>query len=131
MIPLMYLVTIDPVQQEDSDESSPPGQCCTWVTVWCSGVAILCVMYLMVELFALNHAGNTTVHTRVGTSSVLPGDLHIWGLSSQCASRWFLNVCTVLLLTTSLGRSFQVVVILMGKKCCVADVLNRFIFSII
>ena len=28
-----------------SDESSPLlGRCCTWVTVWCSGVAVLCVI---------------------------------------------------------------------------------------
>ena len=33
---------------------------------------------------------------------------------------------TVLLLTTSYGRAFQVVVILMGKKRCATDVLNRF-----
>ena len=33
------------------------------------------------------------------------------GLSSQCASRWFLNVFTVPLLTTSWGRAFQVVVV--------------------
>ena len=86
-----------------SAESSPlPGQCCTWVTVWWSGVAILCVvMYLMVSLFALNHAGTTTVHIRLGTSSVLPLTSSTGGLSSQCVSRWFLNVFTVLLLTTS------------------------------
>ena len=41
-------------------------------------------------------------------------------------SRWFLNVFTVPLLITSWGRAFQVVVMLMGKKCCATDVLNRF-----
>ena len=35
-------------------------------------------------------------------------------------------MCLLLLLTTSKGRTFQVVVILMGKKCCATDVLNRF-----
>ena len=40
------------------------------------------------------------------------------GLSSQCASRRFLNVFTVLLLISSQGIAFQVVVILMGNKCC-------------
>ena len=48
------------------------------------------------------------------------------GLPSQCASRRFLNMFTVLLLTTSLGSEFQVVVMLMGGKCCATDVLNRF-----
>ena len=33
---------------------------------------------------------------------------------------------TVLLLTTSYGSAFQIVVMLMGKKCCATDVLNRF-----
>ena len=33
---------------------------------------------------------------------------------------------TVLLLTTSYGRTFQVVVMLMGNKCCATDELNRF-----
>ena len=53
-----------------SDESSPlPGQCCTCVTVWCSGLAVLCVvMSLLVWPFTLNHAGTITVHTRLGTS---------------------------------------------------------------
>ena len=53
-----------------SDESSPlPGQWCTWVTVWYSGLAMLrVVMCLMVWLFTLNHAETTTVHTRLGTS---------------------------------------------------------------
>ena len=36
------------------------------------------------------------------------------GFSSQCWSRRFLDVFTILLLTMSLGRAFQVVVILMG-----------------
>ena len=39
------------------------------VTMWCSGLAILCVvMCLIVWRFVLNHAGTTTVHTRLGTS---------------------------------------------------------------
>ena len=50
------------------------------------------------------------------------------GLSSQCASRWFLNVFTVPLLTTSWGSAFQVVVMLMGKKCCATDVASLLIF---
>ena len=50
-----------------SAESSPlPGQCCYCVVQW---IATLCVvMYLIVWWFALNHAGTTTVHTRLGTS---------------------------------------------------------------
>ena len=72
--------------------------------MWCSVVAILCVvMYLMVCLFVLNRAGTTTVHVRLETSSVLPVDQHIWGVVFP-----------------------EVVVMLMGKKCCSTDVLNRF-----
>ena len=36
------------------------------------------------------------------------------GFSAQCLSKLFLKEFTVLLLTTSLGRAFQVVVILIG-----------------
>ena len=32
----------------------------------------------------------------------------------------------VLLLTIAYGTAFQVVIILMEKKCCATDVLNRF-----
>ena len=76
---LACLVIIDPVQQGDAQLSHPLCQVSAEpVAVWCSGLAILCVvMYLMVCLFALNHAGTTTVHIRLGTSSVLPVDLHI------------------------------------------------------
>ena len=113
-----------------SDASSPlPGQCCTCGTVWCSGLVILCVvMYLMVWPFALNHAGTTTVHTRLGTSIwVTSWPAHLGDcLPSVHLYRRFLNVFTVLLLTTSYGRAFQVFVILMGKKCYATDVLNRF-----
>ena len=85
-----------------SAESSPlPGQWCTCycVVLWVG--YIVCSYAPMVWLFSLNHAGTTTVHIRLGTSSVLPVNLLIWGLSSQCASCWLLNVFTVLLLTTS------------------------------
>ena len=100
---LVFLVIIDPVQQGDALLSHPICQVSAVpVTAWCSGLAILCiVMYQKVCLFTLNHAGPTTVHIRLETSSVLPVDLNIWGFSSQCASRWFLNVFTVLLLTIS------------------------------
>ena len=64
----------------------------------------MCSYVQMVCVFVLSRAGTTTVHVRLGTSSVLPFDQHIWGLSFHCASRWFLNVFTVLLLTTSLGK---------------------------
>ena len=43
----------------------------------------------------------------------------------QCASRRFLNVFTVLLLTTSQGRGFQVGAMLIGKKWGANDVLKR------
>ena len=64
------LVIIDIVQQGDAQLSHPLYQVSAVpVTVWCNGLAILCVvMYLMVWQFALNHAGTTTVHIRLGTS---------------------------------------------------------------
>ena len=68
---LVCLVIIDTVHQGDDQLSHPllPCQCCTWVTVWCNGAAVLCVVkYLMVRLFAFNHARTTTVHTWLGTS---------------------------------------------------------------
>ena len=37
---------------------------------------------------------------------------------------------TVLLLTTSLSRAFQVVIILIGKKCLATDVLSLFTTSL-
>ena len=79
---LVCLAIIDIVQQGDAQLSHPLCQVSAVpVTVWCSGVVILrVVMYLMVCLFALIHAGTTTVHIRLGTSSVLPVDLHIWGV---------------------------------------------------
>ena len=65
-----------------SDESSRlPGQCCTSVTVWCSGLVVLClVLYPILWPFALNHAETTTVHKMVEHQSVLPVDQHIWGI---------------------------------------------------
>ena len=81
---IVSLVIIDPVQQGDSPLNHPHCQVSAvpeLLHVWCSMVAILCVvMYLMGCLFALNHAGTTTVHIRLGTSSMLPVDLHIWGV---------------------------------------------------
>ena len=67
---LVCLVIIDPVQQGDAQLSHPLCQVsAVHVTVWCSGLAIWCVvMYLMVWRFALNRAESTTVHTRLGTS---------------------------------------------------------------
>ena len=38
------------------------------------------------------------------------------GFSAQCLSKLFLKEFTVLLVTTSFGRAFQVVVILIGKS---------------
>ena len=46
------------------------------------------------------------------------------GFSAQCLSKLFLKKFTVRLLTTSSGRAFQVVVILIGKKCWATEVLN-------
>ena len=79
---LVCLVIIDPVQRGDAHLSYPLCQVSAVpVTVWCCGLAILCVvMYLVVCLYALNHAGTTTVHIRMGTSSMLPVNLHIWGV---------------------------------------------------
>ena len=64
---LVCLVIIDPVQQGDAQLSHPLCQVSAVpVTVCCSGLAILCVvMYLVVCLFALSHAGTTTVHIRL------------------------------------------------------------------
>ena len=105
---LVCLVIIDPVQQGDAQLSHPLCQVSAVpVTVWCCGLAILCVvMYLMVWRFALNHAGTTTVHTRLGTSicvTSLHHQIHqlpctSGGLLSQFASRRFWNVFTVLML---------------------------------
>ena len=67
---LVCLVIIDPVHQGDAQLSHPLCQVSAVPdTVWSSGLATLCVvMYLIVWWFALNHAGTTTVHTRLGTS---------------------------------------------------------------
>ena len=51
------------------------------------------------------------------------------GFSAQCLSKLFLKEFTVLLVTTSFGRAFQVVVILIGKKCWATDVLKFFTIS--
>ena len=51
------------------------------------------------------------------------------GFSAQCLSKLFLKEFTVLLLTTSLGRAFQVVVVLIGLKCWATDVLKCFTIS--
>ena len=48
------------------------------------------------------------------------------GFSAQCLSKLFLKEFTVLLLTTSFGRAFQVVVLLTGQKCWATDVLECF-----
>ena len=107
------LVIIDPVQQEDAQLSRPLCQASAVpVTVWCSGVAILCaVMYLMVWRFALNYEGTTTVHTRLGTVICYQLTCTSGGVPSQCASRRLLNVFTVLLLTTSYGNNIYLSII--------------------
>ena len=51
--------------------------------------------------------------------------------SAQCLSKLYLKELIVLLLTTSFGRAFQVVVILIGEKCrvaawCCAMFYNKF-----
>ena len=48
------------------------------------------------------------------------------GFYAQCLSKLFLKEFAVLLLTTSLGRAFQVVVILIGSTCWATDVLKCF-----
>ena len=81
---LLCLEIIDPVHQGDAQLSHPLCQVSAVpVTVWCSGLAILCVvMYLIVWRFALNHARVTTVHI-LGWEhqSGLPVDLHIWWIA--------------------------------------------------
>ena len=47
---------------------------------------------------------------------MLPINSDIWGFSAQCLSKLFLKEFTVLLLTTSLGREFQVVVIVSRSR---------------
>ena len=111
---LVCLVIIDPVQQGDAQLSHPLFQVSAVPELLCSvvGWQYCVVMYLMVYLFDLNHAGTTTVHIRLGTSSVLPDHLHIWGVVFPV----------------------QVFLMLMGKKCSATDVLSHFtiiIFSII
>ena len=71
---LVCLVIIDPVQQGDAQLSHPICQVSAVpVIVSCSWLAILSVVtYLMVWWFALNHAGTTIVHTRLGTSTTKP-----------------------------------------------------------
>ena len=49
--------------------------------------------------------------------------------SGQCLSKLFFKELSVLMLTTSLLRAFQVVVILIGQKCSVTDVLKCFTIS--
>ena len=51
------------------------------------------------------------------------------GFSPQCLSKLFFKEFTVLLLTTSFGRAFMVVVILIGEKCGATDVLKCFTIS--
>ena len=107
------------LQQGDAQLSHP--------LVWRGGVATLCVvMHPVVCLFVLNCAGTTTVHLGWEHHSCYQLTSTSGGLSSQCASRWFLNVFAVPLFSTSWGRTFQVVVMLMGKKCSANDILNRF-----
>ena len=67
---LVCLVIIDPVTQGNAQLSHPLCQVSAVpVTVWCSGLTTLCVViYLIVWWFALDHAGTTTVNTRVGSS---------------------------------------------------------------
>ena len=110
-----------------SDESSHlPGQCCSWVTVWWNLLAVVCVvLYLMVSPFALNHAGTTTILTRMGTSI--------------CVTSWPAHLCDCLPSVHLVGSWMRLLsysslhhrvdhsrFILMGKKCCATDVLNRF-----
>ena len=51
-----------------------------------------------------------------------------WGFSAQCLSKLFLKEFTVLLVTTSFGRVFQVVVMI-SEKCLATDVLKCFTIS--
>ena len=56
------------------------------------------------------------VHTRImhGIDECYQLTETFGGFSAQCLSKLFLKEFTVLMLTTSLGRAFQVVVILIG-----------------
>ena len=96
-----------------SDESSPlPGQCSTGVLY---GIVVGCISCSYVP------NGVTVCSPPLSMQawehqSLLTVDLKIWWLSSQCSSRWFLNMFTELLLTTSQGSAFQVVVMLMRRN---------------
>ena len=65
----------------------------------------------MVCLFVLNRAGTTTVHVRLGTTSVLPVDQHIWGENVFKKGSHFNYVIHIedglLFLSTSNGCCFQ------------------------
>ena len=50
------------------------------------------------------------------------------GFSAQCLSKLFLKEFAVLLVTTSFGKEFQVLVILIGYKSWATDVLKCFTF---
>ena len=57
-------------------------------------------------------------------SMITPVNSDIWGILCIVFFQAVLEKFTVLLLTTSLGRAFQVVGILIGLKCWTTDVLN-------